>query len=351
VNGGGFCCDDAPGLRAGAIGNGNDNPEIYQYYYHSDHLGSTSLITNLDGEIVQHVEYVPFGEVFIEERNNKWNTPYLFNAKELDEETGLYYYGVRYYDSRNSVFLGVDPMWEKYPGISVFAYCNNNPINAVDPDGRFVWFLIPVVKGVVGGVIDAAAQATVSMANGQSFGEAMSNIDYTSVGASALTSALTVPGMSTTAKVATVAAVALDAAVDVSNRDLETVVTGDKSVMNAAIDVASSVLPGKAVDGLTSSFNKIVTSDLTAASAATMTKETKSGLKQVQAKVNSTAVQTAANSVAEYTGKLIGGQANKSIATSNIVSAPSKDPIVQQSDATRVQQCPIYPIYQLGNDK
>jgi hypothetical protein len=70
------------------MGNGNDNPELYQYYYHSDHLGSTSLITNLDGEIVQHVEYVPLGEVFIEERNNTWNTPYPFNAKELDEETG-----------------------------------------------------------------------------------------------------------------------------------------------------------------------------------------------------------------------------------------------------------------------
>jgi RHS repeat-associated protein len=119
VNGGGFCCDDAPQLRAGAIGNGNDNPETFQYYYHSDHLGSTSLITNLDGETVQHVEYVPFGEVFIEERNNTWNTPYLFNAKELDEETGLYYYGARYYDSRVSVWLGIDPMGEKYPDMSI----------------------------------------------------------------------------------------------------------------------------------------------------------------------------------------------------------------------------------------
>jgi RHS repeat-associated protein len=136
VNGGGFCCDDAPALRAGAIGNGNDNPELYQYYYHSDHLGSTSLITNLDGEIVQHVEYVPFGEVFIEERNNTWNTPYLFNAKELDEETGLYYYGARYYDSRVSLWLSTDPLQEKYPGISPFCYTLQNPVNAVDPDGR-----------------------------------------------------------------------------------------------------------------------------------------------------------------------------------------------------------------------
>jgi RHS repeat-associated protein len=135
VNGGGFCCDDNPNLRAGAIGNGNDNPELYQYYYHSDHLGSSSLITNLDGEVVQHIEYVPFGEVFIEERNNKWNTPYLFNAKELDEETGLYYYGARYYDSRISVWLGCDPMWEKYPGMSSYAFCFNNPILYFDPTG------------------------------------------------------------------------------------------------------------------------------------------------------------------------------------------------------------------------
>jgi RHS repeat-associated protein len=156
VNGGGFCCDDSPQLRAGAIGNGNDNPELYQYYYHLDHLGSTSLITNLDGEIVQHVEYVPFGEVFIEERNNTWNTPYLFNAKELDEETGLYYYGARYYDSRVSVWLGVDPMWEKYPGISPFCYTLQNPINVVDPDGRSTYVLSndDGTYRVVGGNLD-----------------------------------------------------------------------------------------------------------------------------------------------------------------------------------------------------
>jgi RHS repeat-associated protein len=136
VNGGGFCCDDAPANAPMRALSANDNPELFQYYYHSDHLGSTSLITNPDGEVVQHVEYVPFGEVFIEERNNTWNTPYLFNAKELDEETGLYYYGARYFDPRVSVWLGVDPLWEKYPGVSAFAYCANNPVMFIDPDGR-----------------------------------------------------------------------------------------------------------------------------------------------------------------------------------------------------------------------
>ncbi len=59
---------------------------------------------------MQHIEYVPFGEVFIEERNNTWNTPYLFNAKELDEETGLYYYGARYYEPRLSLWMSFDPI-------------------------------------------------------------------------------------------------------------------------------------------------------------------------------------------------------------------------------------------------
>nr|WP_293531213.1 RHS repeat-associated core domain-containing protein [Prevotella sp.] len=49
-----------------------------------------------------------------EERNNIWNTPYLFNAKEFDEETGLYYYGARYYDPRLSLWMSTDPMQEKY---------------------------------------------------------------------------------------------------------------------------------------------------------------------------------------------------------------------------------------------
>ena len=106
-----------------------------QFYYHPDHLGSSSYITNLDGEVSQHIEYVPFGEVFIEERNNTWNTPYLFNAKELDEETGMYYYGARYMDPQNSMWLGVDPLTEKYPNLTGYCYTNNNPVKYIDPTG------------------------------------------------------------------------------------------------------------------------------------------------------------------------------------------------------------------------
>nr|WP_255424481.1 RHS repeat-associated core domain-containing protein [Apibacter sp. HY039] len=71
----------------------------------------------------------------MEERNNSWNTPYLFNGKELDEETGLYYYGARYYNPRESVFLSVDPLAEMLPGRSPYEYAFSNPVKLIDPTG------------------------------------------------------------------------------------------------------------------------------------------------------------------------------------------------------------------------
>ena len=89
----------------------------------------------VNGEVVQHVEYVPFGEVFIEERNNTWNTPYLFNAKEFDEETGLYYYGARYYDPRLSLWMSTDPKQEDYYSVCTYCYVICNPTKFIDIEG------------------------------------------------------------------------------------------------------------------------------------------------------------------------------------------------------------------------
>ena len=145
VDGKGFCCNDGSleaaqaRVMARAMKNNfqeGDTYEKMQFYYHPDHLGSSSYITNLDGEVVQHIEYVPFGEVFVEERNNIWNTPYLFNAKEFDEETGLYYYGARYYDPRISLWISTDPKQESYFAFSSYVYCGNNPLIYIDPNGK-----------------------------------------------------------------------------------------------------------------------------------------------------------------------------------------------------------------------
>ena len=145
VDGKGFCCNDGSleaaqsRVMARAMKNNfqeGDTYEKMQFYYHPDHLGSSSYITNLDGEVVQHIEYVSFGEVFVEERNNIWNTPYLFNAKEFDEETGLYYYGARYYEPKVSLWISVDKLSEEDLKVSSYCYTDNNPIKYLDPDGN-----------------------------------------------------------------------------------------------------------------------------------------------------------------------------------------------------------------------
>ena len=68
-----------------------------------------------------------------------WATPYKFNGKELDDETGMYYYGARYYDPRLSLWHGVDPLASKFPSMSPYAYANNNPISFIDVGGLFLW--------------------------------------------------------------------------------------------------------------------------------------------------------------------------------------------------------------------
>ena len=113
------------------------NPKMYDaYWYHPDHLGSSSFITNTTGEISQHMEYLPFGETLVEEHLNSYNSPFKFNGKEYDAETGNYYYGARYLNLKWSLFLGVDEHYFNYPGISPYAYTAHNPIKYIDPDGR-----------------------------------------------------------------------------------------------------------------------------------------------------------------------------------------------------------------------
>ena len=92
-------------------------------------------MTDADGNIAQHVEYIPYGEVFVEERYNSFSPNYLFNAKELDNETGLYYYGARYLDPTGAMWLSVDPLFENYPGMSPYNYCKGNPVVLIDSDG------------------------------------------------------------------------------------------------------------------------------------------------------------------------------------------------------------------------
>ena len=69
-------------------------------------------------------------------------TSYTFSAKEKDAETGYSYFGSRYYSSDLSIWLSVDPMAAKYPSLSPYVYCANNPVKLVDPNGEDVWIVV-----------------------------------------------------------------------------------------------------------------------------------------------------------------------------------------------------------------
>lgn len=114
----------------------DDATEEETFFYHSDHLGSTNYITDDKGNITQYTAYLPYGELLVDEHSSSEDLPYKFNGKELDEETGLYYYGARYLQPVASIWYGADPLCEKYPQNSAYTYCIGNPTNLIDHDGR-----------------------------------------------------------------------------------------------------------------------------------------------------------------------------------------------------------------------
>ena len=109
------------------------------YSYHP-HLGSASWITDHTGQPVQHLQYLTFGEPYINQRLAGYNERFTFTGKERDEETGYGYFGARYMDHElTTMWLSVAPMSDKYPSLSPYNYCAWNPVKLVDPDGRDVW--------------------------------------------------------------------------------------------------------------------------------------------------------------------------------------------------------------------
>ena len=133
------------------------------FYYHTDHLGSTNVVTDYEGNEYQYFEYTPYGESWMEGGHDSLDRiTQLFTGKERDSETGYYYFGARYLDAQTSRWLSVDPALGEYvpvaplsreakqhnqnlPGeggvynsvnLAVYHYGANNPIRFVDPDGR-----------------------------------------------------------------------------------------------------------------------------------------------------------------------------------------------------------------------
>ncbi|MDR1370410.1 MAG: RHS repeat-associated core domain-containing protein, partial [Dysgonamonadaceae bacterium] len=105
-------------------------------YYRQDHLGNNRIVADLYGNVEQSTQYYPFGMVMAETNRNK--QAFKFGGKELDMMNGLNWYDfvARGYDPVTGRFLTIDPLAEKYPWISPYAYCMNNPVKFIDTDGR-----------------------------------------------------------------------------------------------------------------------------------------------------------------------------------------------------------------------
>jgi RHS repeat-associated protein len=111
------------------------------YFYIRDHLGNNRIVADQSGNEEQSTQYYPFGMVLLETNRDK--QPFKFGGKELDMMNGLNLcdFVARGYDPATGRFLTIDPLATKYPWISPYAYCLNNPVNAIDPFGMDIYFM------------------------------------------------------------------------------------------------------------------------------------------------------------------------------------------------------------------
>ena len=116
--------------------NGTESTTRVMFWYHPDYLGNVDLVTERDGKTYEFFTYNPWGEEMHQYNANTFGfaSPYRFNSKEKDQETGLHYYGARYYSSKLSVWMSVDPLANKT--LQPYIFTSNNTLLFIDPDGR-----------------------------------------------------------------------------------------------------------------------------------------------------------------------------------------------------------------------
>jgi RHS repeat-associated protein len=136
-----------------------------QSYTHTNHLGSTNVVTNKNGEEIELIEYKPYGQFSKHEKPlaNDQSATFYFTGKKLDDETGLYFLGGRYYDSSLGKFITPDTL-VPYPTdpqtLNRYSYCGGNPVNFTDPSGHFFGIFVAIFKVAV-----AIGKAVAAVAN------------------------------------------------------------------------------------------------------------------------------------------------------------------------------------------
>ena len=237
-------------------------------YFLRDHLGSVRVIAEDRHTVISRTDYLPFGVRmsgdgltganstarssffgFSGKENEMWGgydtadgdiTPHWLKGERYQ------HFGARAYDPVSCIFMQVDPMAEKYYGMTPYGYCAGNPVMMVDPDGE-IPFIANLVAGVISASIDFGAQVVVKMADSNdfsfdSFVKAVKDVDYLDVAISGIEGALTM-GASNAKKFAVKgAAIVASSVVDVKINDGVTI--------NDAPSVVLQSVVGTVTDGI-----------------------------------------------------------------------------------------------------
>ncbi|RDH43688.1 RHS repeat domain-containing protein [Zooshikella ganghwensis] len=115
------------------------------YYYVYDGKGNIVGVVNQANEVVAGYHYEPFGKRV--SKSGAFEQPFGFSTKRYDEDTGLVYYGYRFYIPHQSIWLNRDPLGEA-GGINLYGFVNSNPIMFIDPYGLWAWG-DPLPQGLV----------------------------------------------------------------------------------------------------------------------------------------------------------------------------------------------------------
>ncbi|MCK5887350.1 MAG: RHS repeat-associated core domain-containing protein, partial [Alcanivorax sp.] len=150
------------------------------YYAIKDHQNTVIALTDSNGSVVESYEYDAYGTTRIfdasgtELTTSAYGNRYLFQGREYDSTTGLYYFRARWYNPETGRWLSKDPIRIK-GGLNQYEFCANNPVNCVDPMGLYSWHefwddtadvlaVVSLAAGVV--AVVASAPAVVAVATG-----------------------------------------------------------------------------------------------------------------------------------------------------------------------------------------
>ena len=127
------------------------------HFFLRDHLGNVRVVADANGNLEERNDYYPFGGLMGKGLNGDFQS-YKYNGKELERQIGLdiYDYGARRYDAAICRFTTMDPLAEKYYSTSPYAYCVNNPVKFIDPDGKIVVVLDENAKRNIMNTLSAA---------------------------------------------------------------------------------------------------------------------------------------------------------------------------------------------------